>query len=71
MKKAKGIYYNKTSRKWRACLMYGGKNIGLGTYNTFEEAVRAKRRKADMYRLDLSDEELFGKPMSEILETPP
>lgn len=65
--KAKGICYQKDAKKWRVRLRYGGKNIHLGTYNTFEEAVRAKRRKADMYRLGLSDEELFGAPMSKIL----
>ncbi len=65
--KAKGVYYNKKQKQWTVSLRYGGKNIHLGTYNTFEEAVLAKRQKADMYRLGLSDEELFGAPRSEIL----
>jgi hypothetical protein len=65
--KAKGITYQKAQKKWCARLYYGGKSVHLGTYETFEEAVRAKRQKADMYRLGLSDEDLFGAPMSEIL----
>lgn len=69
--KAKGVYYNKKQKQWVVSLRYGGKKTHLGSYNTFEEAVRAKRKKADMYRLGLSDEELFGAPMSKILETPP
>lgn len=67
--KAKGIGYNKTSKRWCAKLWYYGKNIHIGSYKTFEEAVRAKREMADLYRLDLSDEELFGQPIDRLTNT--
>lgn len=65
---AKGIRFNEKTGKWQALLYYGGKSLSFGSYKTFEEAVRAKRAKADMYRLGLSDEDLFGCPMSELLD---
>jgi hypothetical protein len=61
--KAKGIRYNPSQRKWTAALWYDGKNIHIGSYKTFEDAVRAKREMADLYRLGLSDEDLFGQPI--------
>jgi len=67
--KAKGIRYHKAQEKWLVSLHYGGRDIHLGSYRTFEDAVRAKRKKADKFHLGLSDEDLFGGPMSEILDT--
>ena len=37
-----GVYYNKTSKKWRAELKRNGKKISLGSYVKFEDAVRAR-----------------------------
>lgn len=61
--KAKGVGYDKTNNRWKATLRYNGKKIHIGSYKTFEDAVGAKREMADLYRLDLSDEELFGQPI--------
>ena len=38
-----GVSYVKTSKKWRAVLIKNGKNISLGTYSNFEDAVKARK----------------------------
>jgi hypothetical protein len=35
-----GVY--KSKNKWRAVVFYNGKNIHLGTFDTFEKAVEAR-----------------------------
>jgi hypothetical protein len=69
--RAKGIRYSDTQDRWLVSLWYDNKDIHLGSYRTFGEAVRAKRKKADLFRLDLSDMELFGCPMSALLDPKP
>lgn len=39
----KGIHFRKDIKKWRAAVHVYGKNISLGTYPTFEEAVKARK----------------------------
>lgn len=37
-----GVYWDKPNRKWRACIGVKNKNIGLGRFDTLEEAVSAR-----------------------------
>ena len=47
----RGIYYRKDSQNWRAIIMHNGKSIKIGTFKTKEEAMYARKKKAN---------ELFG-----------
>lgn len=47
----RGVCRDEKNNKWRACITYKGKHIGLGRFNTIEEASDAYERKA---------KELFG-----------
>ena len=42
----KGIYWNKSSRKWRAQIMIDGKCIHLGRFATKEEATLVRQTRA-------------------------
>ena len=37
-----GVCFNKRANKWRAFISINKKNIHLGYYDTFEEAVRVR-----------------------------
>ena len=40
---ARGVYWDKNSGKWRARLRFKGKFYNLGTYASFEDAVKARK----------------------------
>ncbi len=44
-----GVWYRKDSNKWRASIQYNNKVINLGSYNTFEEAVKARKNAEEKY----------------------
>jgi hypothetical protein len=37
-----GVHYDKSSKKWRAQIGLNGKNIRLGYFENFEDAVKAR-----------------------------
>ena len=41
---ARGVYYEQKSGKWRARLRFKRRLISLGTFTSFEEAVKARKR---------------------------
>lgn len=45
----RGVYYEKTSNKWRARLRFKGKLISLGSFNSFEDAVEARKKGEELY----------------------
>lgn len=44
-----GVWYRKDSNKWRASIQYNKKIIDLGSYDTFEEAVKARKDGEEKY----------------------
>lgn len=44
-----GVYYNKQSNKWYARINVDGKQISLGSYDTFERAVIAREEGEEKY----------------------
>ncbi len=53
----KGVYYEKSSGKWRAHIGFRGQRIKLGTFAKLEDAVKARQR---------GEEEYFGKFLEDI-----
>ena len=47
-----GVEWMKDKRKWRAAICFKGKRRYLGSFDSFDEAVKARKR---------AEEELFGK----------
>ncbi len=45
----RGVSFDKKRNKWRAYIKLKYKNISLGRFNTFEEAVKARLKAEDMY----------------------
>lgn len=45
----KGVYKVKSKNKWRASITENGKTHELGTFNTFEEAVKAREDAENLY----------------------
>lgn len=39
----KGVGWDSSRGKWRAQITFKGKNYGLGSYSTKEEAIRARK----------------------------
>ena len=39
----RGVYWDKKSCKWRARLKFKGKTMNFGSYNNFEDAVKARK----------------------------
>ena len=39
-----GVHWSKAARKWRARISVGGNRISLGRYDSFDDAVEARRR---------------------------
>jgi hypothetical protein len=52
----KGVYYSKASGKWFAKITVKGKQIHLGSFNYFEDAVVA-RKDAERRLKDYGEEE--------------
>lgn len=48
---ARGVYWNKTSGKWRARLRFKGKIYSFGSYENFEDAVKARKE---------AEEQIYG-----------
>lgn len=46
---AKGIVWNKQNNNWRAIIFTNGKQINLGSYADFNEAVRARKEAEEKY----------------------
>jgi hypothetical protein len=42
----KGVCFHKRDKKWQSRIQFDGKNIHLGTFNTIEEAIAARKEKA-------------------------
>lgn len=50
---AKGVTWNKQSKKWRARASKNGKRVNLGEFHNFEDAVKARDKfTADNYNSD-------------------
>lgn len=49
-----GVILQKTNQKWRAAIRVDYKTIALGTYDTFEEAVKARKNAEQLYFGDYS-----------------
>lgn len=48
-REAKGIYYDKYGNRWRACLGFNGKILKLGSFQTKEEAISARKEAEKKY----------------------
>jgi hypothetical protein len=46
---AKGVFYDKSSQKWRAQIKVDGKHKGLGSFETKEEALEARLKAVEKY----------------------
>lgn len=44
-----GVYYNKQTRKWIACISNGGARRHLGSFSEFDEAVAVRKRAERAY----------------------
>lgn len=47
----RGIYWHKINKKWQASIGHNKKNIYIGSYNNFEDAVRARENAELQYSL--------------------
>ena len=46
---ARGVYYIKSTGKWRARLKFKGKLMNFGTFSTFEDALSARKQAEEEY----------------------
>ena len=46
---ARGVYFDKRTGKWRARLRFKGKFYNLGTYVSFDDAVKARKQAESEY----------------------
>ena len=53
---ARGVVWLKNAKKWRAMLTFRGEHHYLGIFNTFDEAVEARRAAEDKYFTSFVDE---------------
>ena len=44
-----GVSWSKTMNKWRARINVNGKEINLGYFNKFEDAVKARKKAEEKY----------------------
>ena len=51
----RGVYWHKKQNKWYVRIQFQGKQMHLGTYSNYEEAVKVRRR---------AEEEIFGQFLS-------
>ena len=54
---ARGVYYNSKSKKWRARLRFKGKTYNLGSYKSFDDAVKARKN---------GEEKIYGEFLEKI-----
>lgn len=54
---ARGVYYNSKSKKWRARLRFQGKTYNLGSYKSFDDAVKARKN---------GEEKIYGEFLEKI-----
>jgi hypothetical protein len=47
----RGVYFERSSGKWRARLRFQGKNLSFGSYTNFDDAVRARKE---------AEEQIYG-----------
>ena len=52
----RGVYYDKSTGKWRARLKFQGKLMNFGTYTRFEEAVEARKKAEFVYYGEFLDQ---------------
>ena len=45
----KGVSYNKRAKKWISYIRYDNSTLHLGYFDTFEEAVKARKEAEDKY----------------------
>lgn len=45
----RGVFFNRRSGKWRACLQFQGKDHYLGEYVKIEDAIKARQRAEELY----------------------
>lgn len=50
VEKAKGIYFDKSGNRWRACISVNNKTIKLGSFKTMEDAINARKNAIIKYR---------------------
>lgn len=63
-----GVNFNKRSKKWISRLMKSGKSIFLGAFDTFEEAVAARKAAEEKYFGDYSyDNSIAASPLIEVV----
>ncbi len=56
---ARGVYYDKSSGKWRARLRFKGKIYNFGTYTNFDDAVKARKE---------AEQQIYGEFLIQHLE---
>lgn len=54
---ARGVYFDKSTGKWRARLKFKGKLMNFGSYTSFEEAVKARK---------LAESEYYGEFLEQV-----
>ena len=63
-----GVNFNKQSKKWISRLMKSGKSFFLGAFDTFEEAVAARKAAEEKYFGDYSyDNSIAASPLIEVV----
>lgn len=50
----KGVYWKKENQKWQAIIGYKGKQIHLGYFEKFEDAVKARKTAEEKYQKEYS-----------------
>ena len=45
----KGVMWDENKNRWKAYIGFQGRQISLGSYNNFEDAVKARRRGEEQY----------------------
>lgn len=55
----RGVYFNRTTGKWRARLKFKGKLMDFGTYSSYDDAVKARKQ---------AEREYFGEYLDSVSE---
>ena len=54
---AKGVYFEKSTQKWRARLKFKGRLMNFGSFERFEDAVKARKDAEELYFSEFLDNE--------------